>query len=158
MIPLAFLVALVTGCGGGEEPSPVARDQPPVGAPAITATPSPAPTPEATRTASPDPTPVEDQEGGAGDEEAPRIPVTLRVGAGGVTPREVQVPAFFPIELTVRNDLPEAVTVRLGEVRVRALAGSRARGRHPGLRPGEHEADAGPAGSATIVAGAEPGP
>lgn len=154
---LALVAAIaLAGCGGDEEPSPVARTQPPVGAPAVTATPTPVPTPSPTP--SPSATPVEGQEGDAGDEEAPRVPVALTIDDGGITPPQVAVPAFFPIVLTIRNELDRAVTVRLGDVKVRALGQGLGQGRHPGLRAGEHAVRAGSAGRATIVAGAEAGP
>ena len=151
------LVLVASGCGGDEDASPVARTQPPVGAPATTATAEPTPTPTPSPQATPEPTPVEEQEGGAGDEEAPRIPVELTLDGEGLTPPTVSVPAFFPLEITVHNDLAQAATVRLGDLELQAPAGGRARGRHPGLKPGDHTLRAGTA-TATIVAGAEPGP
>jgi hypothetical protein len=156
------LTLVVSGCGGDDEPSPVATSQPPIGAPAATATPSPSPTASPTPTPSPSPsptpTPVEEQPGGAGDEEAPRIPVELTVDGEGITPPRVSVPAFFPLDITVRNDLPRDIVLRLGDVEIRASAGGRGRGRHPGLRKGEHEIAGDGVPGATIVAGAEPGP
>ena len=150
---LVFALVAGVGCGGDEESSPVARTQPPVGAPVATVTASPSPAPTASAT----PTPVEEQEGGAGDEEAARIPVEVTLDGEGLTPPTVSVPAYFALEIVVHNDLDRDAVVRLGDVAFRAPAGERAQGRHPGLSKGEHALRAG-GSRATIVAGAEPGP
>ena len=75
------------------------------------ATETPTPTPTATETPSPtateQPAP-EEQEGGAGDEEAARVPARFTVGADGIDPPQVAVPAFLAIELIVDNELDRA--------------------------------------------------
>ena len=129
-------------------------------APTATATPTATPTaaalatPTATATESP-----EDQPGGAGDEEAARVPVELTVGADGITPPEVSVPGFLAIELIIHNETAQAVTVRLEGVEPLSVeAGDTTRARISGKRPGRYPIDAGPAGSATLVTGVEAGP
>lgn len=147
------LVLTITGCGGGEDP-PTAATATPTASPAATASPSPTPTAEPTPSPTAEPTPgPEAQEGGAGDEEAPRVPVDVTVDGEGVTPPVIEVPAFFALEITVRNDLDREVTLRLGDVALTAPPGGRGRGRHPGLRPGEHRLGGDGVPGATIVAG-----
>jgi hypothetical protein len=163
---LALLVGLVValaGCGGDQEGAAGEPQPPVVTTPEPTPTVEPTGTPTAEPPAEPEPEPTatlgpEDQEGGAGDEEAPRVPVRFTIDGEGLTPPQVSVPAFFPVVLTIDNALPRAVTVTLGNVEITVDAGSRGQGRHPGLRPGEHAVDAGAAGRATVLAGAEPGP
>ena len=148
------MLVVLAGCGDGEQ-SPVARTQPPVGAPPTT-TPSPTPTPTATATETA--TPAEEQEGGAGDEEAPRVPVDLTVDGEGITPPRVEVPPSFPLEITVRNDLDREVVLRLEDLRIEVPAHGRERVRHPGLRKGDHEIGGDGVPPATIVAGGAVGP
>jgi hypothetical protein len=161
---LALLVGLVValaGCGGEQEDSAGGPQPPVVTTPEPTPTVQPTATPTAEPTAGPEPTATvgpEDQEGGAGDEEAPRVPVRFTIDGEGLTPPQVSVPAFFPVVLTIDNALPRGVTVTLGDVEITVAAGAQGQGRHPGLGPGEHAVDAGAAGRATILAGAEPGP
>jgi hypothetical protein len=144
---LLLVAVLGAGCGDGDEPAATP-------APAATATATPAPT------ATPEPSePPEEQEGGAGDEEGIRVPVRFTVDGEGITPPQVSVPAFLSLELTVVNDLPEPVTIRLeGAEPLTVAPGETGRRRLDGRRPGTYAVDAGPAGRARLVTGAEPGP
>jgi hypothetical protein len=155
----ALLVAVCLGaCGGADEPSssPTVRSESP---PLPAASPTPTPTPPTASAPSapsppPDATGPEEQEGGAGDEEAARTRVGVVVDAEGITPPRTEVPAFLALRVSVRNDLPRAVTVALrgGHQGERIAARSRGSFDVPGLQPGEYPLDAGPAGRATVVA------
>jgi len=137
---LLAAAALLSGCGGDEETSSSS---------------SPAPTP----TETPALESPEDQPGGAGDEEAIRVPVQFTVDGEGITPPQVAVPAFLALELSVSNDLPEPVTVRLeGAEPLTVAPGETGRMLLEGRRPGSYRVDAGAAGEAILVTGAEPGP
>jgi hypothetical protein len=175
---LAALVAtaVLAGCGADDEPAPVRteNDDSPSLAPTATATPSATPAasatpPTATAPSAPAPPPdagvpeghgAEDQEGGAGDEEAARVPVSLVVDGEGITPPVVSVPAFLALEIRVRNDLPRAVRIRIARTGVAFRVPARsARARAAGgLGRGRYSVDAGKAGRAQLEVGAEPGP
>jgi len=156
--------ALLSGCGGDEETSSYrapAATPTAEAAPEATPTATPAGTPEATATptATPSPASPEDQPGGAGDEEAIRVPVQFTVDGEGITPPQVSVPAFLALELIVSNDLPEPVTVRLdGTEPLTVGPGETSRARLEGRRPGSYRIDAGASGEALLVTGVEPGP
>jgi len=121
-----LLSGFASACGGDDEPVPASG--PRAGATASPAsTPAASATPEATATApapatvtppvrTPTPRPGiggggEDQEGGAGDEEA--IVETLRVlvDGEGVKPQVLRVAPSIPFKLIVKNDLPARLTV-----------------------------------------------
>jgi hypothetical protein len=163
-ILLALLALAAVGCGGEDEP--VAPAQPaststPAATATATETASPAATETPAATASPTATATspEDQEGGAGDEEAARVPVEFTVGADGITPPQVSVPAFLALELVVRNEHSAPVTVRLaGAEPFEVRAGETHRERLDGRRPGRYPLDAEPFGSATLITGVEAGP
>ena len=115
-MPRLLLVLLVAaafvGCGDDETvsaPSPT-----PEATAVATETPTPTPTPTETPspTATEQPAP-EEQEGGAGDEEAARVPARFTVGPDGIDPPQVSVPAFLAIELIVDNKLDRPIIVRL---------------------------------------------
>src|SRR6185295_9266872 len=94
-----------------------ASDATPAPPPAtVTATPSATPTATPTPTATTQPTPTatspEDQPGGAGDEEAIRVPAEFTISADGkISPPQISVPAFFQIEITVRNQSDQPVDI-----------------------------------------------
>jgi hypothetical protein len=158
--PAALLVAVavLAGCGGDDEPA--AGPAPTATAtPTPTATPTATPTPTATATPTPTPTSPEDQQGGAGDEEAARVPVELTVGADGISPPEVSVPAFLALELIVHNERSDEVVVQLeGADPLTVEPGATSRARLDGRRPGRYAIDAGAAGEAVLVTGVEAGP
>jgi hypothetical protein len=165
---LAVLALAVTGCGGGDTRTAVPVDSI-TPAPTPSATPTP---PRATAPSAPSPPPDapaptatsgEGQAGGGGDEAAARVPVELTVGSdGSVSPATVSVPAFLALELQVRNRTAGTLSVTLehadpaGPFEVGAgMTGTR---RLAGMRPGRYAITVAGAGSATLVAGAEPGP
>lgn len=173
---LATLAAtlLVAGCGADDEPAPVRTendDSPSLASPTPTPSPKPSATPPtATAPSAPAPPPdagvaeghgAEDQEGGAGDEEAARTPVDLVVRGEEPMPRRVEVPAFLAIELRVRNDASGTIGVRVPgtDVAFRVPAGETRGGELEGLRPGrKYAVDIGTGIDTVIVAVAEPGP
>ena len=116
---------------------------------------SPTPTATATPTAfAPSaPEPPEDAPGGAGDEEPAVTRLSLAIGRDGVTPAEVEAPAFLAIDVAVRNDTPDeqVVTVEGGERAVTIAAGRIGHVRTAGLRPGRYRIDARDTGAATLV-------
>lgn len=165
MIRLAAVllaVGALAGCGGDDpEPTAAPATPTPTTAPTETPTPEPTPTPTATATPTAEPTPAspEDEEGGAGDEEAIRVPVRFRVTPKGVTPPRVSVPAFLALELIVDSYLRTPFVVRLeGAEPLEVGAGRTARMRIPGRRPGRYRVVFGDAGEAVVITGAEPGP
>jgi hypothetical protein len=163
---VGLAVAALTGCGGdgeqAEAPSPT-----PTRTATATATVTATVTPSATATLTPTPTVTatatpenpEDQPGGAGDEEEIRVPVRFTVGAGGIHPPQVAVPAFLALELIVRNERSEPVVARLeGAEPLTAQPGETARMKLEGRRKGRYTIDMGDAGQALLITGAEPGP
>jgi hypothetical protein len=164
---LLAVAAVLAGCGDDGDDRAAAPTPTPT--PTATAMPSPVEEPTATAPSAPAPPPDggvdeghevqdarkrgEDQEGGGGDEEAARTPVRVVVDGEGITPPSVAVPAFIALRVTVRNDLPRAIRVRIGrERRVTVRARERRAIDAGGLRPGRHAIDAGVAGRGVIVA------
>lgn len=160
LVHLSILLAALAGCGGGgdsgarterSESPDIAPTPPTATAPSAPEPPLDIPeeTPNATPTESPSP---EDQEGGAGDEEAARLRVDLTIDGEGITPPIVTVTPFLALELVVRNDTPRAQTLRFRGRRRSVPAGRTARLLAPGVRPGGYEIDAGAAGKVRLVA------
>jgi hypothetical protein len=153
-----LVAAALAGCGDDETvsaPSPT-----PEATAVVTETPTPTPTPTGTPTptATEQPAP-EEQEGGAGDEEAARVPARFTIGPDGIDPPQVAVPAFLAIELIVDNRFERPVVVRLeGAEPITAAPGSVARERLDGRRPGRYVVNFLSVGQALLVTGAEPGP
>ena len=175
-VALVALVLALSGCGGGDEstsavPSSTATEGPtatetPTGTPTppvATAPSAPEPPPDAP---TPDPTPGqagEDQPGGGGDEAGARVPVAVTVGSDGtISPTTVYVPAFFALELQVRNRTGSPLrvswdaskptgsfSVGVGKVGTRRVNG---------LKRGSYFLSIDGAGTVAVVAGAEPGP
>lgn len=168
VLALVSAGAAVTGCGGGgagtgtstssRSPRPPARSQtgtttsPTSTTPAATIPTVPRTTPPATTTS------PEQQPGGAGDEEAPRVPAQFTYKNGKLTPPLVMVPATFRIAVTVTfaDGKPHAVSLGGRKVRVtRAVASAIL----PGLAKGKSltvTIDGRPAGR--IASGLQPGP
>ncbi len=156
---LAVLVAAaVAGCGEDETtsaPSPT---------PEATAVATEEPTPTQTATKTPTTTPTEqpapeESEGGAGDEEAARVPAAFTVDSAGVHPPQVAVPAFLAIELSVQNGFGSPITVRLeGAEPFRVGVYATEVVQLDGRRPGRYVIDFGRGQKGLLVTGAEPGP
>jgi hypothetical protein len=158
LVAVLAVAGVLAGCGDDEPTS----SSSPTPAPTAAATDTPTPTPAATDTPAPtateQPAP-EDQEGGAGDEEAARVPIVFTVSDDGVLPVRAAVPAFLALELIVENTTSEPVVARLeGAEPITANAGERASMRIEGRRPGRYPVDFGAAGHALVVTGVEPGP
>jgi hypothetical protein len=158
---LVVVAAALAGCGGDDDPeqsSAPTATPPPTATETATATPTETGTPTATPTATPTENP-EDQPGGAGDEEPIRVPVEFTVRDGGVTPPQVAVPAFFGLELIVKNERADAVRMTLEGAEPMAVGpGETGRMRLPGRRKGQYVVDFGAAGQALLITGAKPGP
>jgi hypothetical protein len=157
---VAAALALALAACGDEDP-------PRATAPAPTESPSSAPPPATTPASPTETTPSapkaatspEEQEGGAGDEEAIRVPATFTFTREGVTPSVVAVPAFLTIELggVSKDGKPHTLNVE-GTV-VEVPAGGRASALIEGRKAGRYPvAVDGRANAVTIVSGAEPGP
>lgn len=102
-------------------------------------------------------------EGGAGDEEAIRVPAAFRVRADGtVTPEQITVPAFLPVEITITvAGADRRVTVQAPGAGVFDVAGGgTARKRLAGLKAGEYAVVVQGGGRATlrVTPGGDAGP
>jgi hypothetical protein len=151
---------LLTGCGGDD--STVSSSPAETATPTATATASPTATPTATASATATATATaspEDQPGGAGDEEPARVPLEFTLSASGLKPSTISVPGFLGLELIVHNETsqPQRVTLE-GSGTLDVPANDSARARFEGRRPGTYKVDAGPAGTAKVIVGVEPGP
>jgi hypothetical protein len=105
----------------------------------------------------------EQGEGGAGDEEATRVPVELTADGGALSPTTVTIPAFLAVEVTVSaTGGAEKVTITApgGGGTLTVPAGGRATRRLAGLKPGDYTVTTASGGRATlhVVAGGDPGP
>jgi hypothetical protein len=164
-LPVLLAAAALAGCGGDDEQTS-ATQATPAPPPSQTATATPTatatatPTPSATAQPSPTATSQEDQPGGAGDEEAIRVPAEFTISpAGKLTPPQISVPAFLQIEITVRNRSGQPVDVtwagdKLMTVQPHGGASTIVKGR----KKGSYVLSANPGGDALIVTGVEPGP
>jgi hypothetical protein len=104
----------------------------------------------------------EQGEGGAGDEEAVRVPVTLTADGGSLSPTVVTIPAFLAIELRVSaKGGAEKLTISApGGGTLPVAAGKTATKRLAGLKPGDYPVTTAVGGKATlhVVSGGDPGP
>jgi hypothetical protein len=157
---LLIVAAAVGGCGGddSEQTAAPTATPPPVATETATATPTSTPTETATPTATPTPA-GEDQPGGAGDEEAARVPLEFTLSGDGLSPATISVPAFLGLELIVHNRTSQAQHVELeGSGALDVPADDTARARFEGRKKGTYRVDAGAAGHAEVIVGVEPGP
>lgn len=165
----ACLAAVALGaCGGDDEPSATTTA---TAAPAPAATvPAPAPATTGTATAPTATTGVpkggvttgettspgggESGEGGAGDEEPARVPVTLTHASGALSPTTVTVPAFLTLEITISGP---ATTATLPGGGTLTVPGTKTL---TGLKPGKYPISTADGGKTTlnVVSGGDPGP
>lgn len=159
-IATLLAAAALAGCGSDDGEQSSTTPAPAPSTATETATPGDSATPSPSATEQPLPSvPPEDQPGGAGDEEPTRVPVEFTITDGKVSPPQVAVPAFLALELIVHNKSSEQVVVRLeGTEPMTVGAGDTGRARLEGRKKGSYVVDAGDAGQALLVTGAEPGP
>jgi hypothetical protein len=160
---LSVAAALAGGGGDDEQTSSATPAPPPSQTPTETpsATATATPTPSATEQPSPTATEnPEDEPGGAGDEEAIRVPAEFTISAAlKISPQQISIPAFLQIEFIVHNKSDQPVDVswmsaKLMTVQPHADAKKTVSGR----KKGSYVVTAKPGGDALIVTGVEPGP
>ena len=104
----------------------------------------------------------EEGQGGAGDEEAVRVPVALTTDGGALSPTIVTVPAFLALELRVTSKgAAEQLTIAVpGGGTLAVAAGQTASKRLAGLKPGDYPVTTAGGGRTTlhVVRGGDPGP
>ncbi len=105
----------------------------------------------------------ESSPGGAGDEQAIRVPATFTLAGGRFRPLEVSVPSFLAVQITVVSREPRFHRILLETPHPRAFVvppGGRVTLRVPGQRAGRYRLSApgAGAGAATLAVGSEPGP
>ena len=142
---LALCAVAAAGCGGDETTfTPVVPTPTATGAAEATATATGAatatPAPDAGVTGAPGP---EQQEGGAGDEEAAASEAAYTVTGSGLAPRVAEVPAFLQIALSVRNASRRTVRLGIGvakpdQRRITVRPGQTRRLTLGGQRPGDY--------------------
>ena len=87
------------------------------------------------------------------------MPVEFTLADGGITPKQIAVPAFLAIELIVHNKTSQQAVVRLeGAEPITVGAGETGRARLEGRKKGSYVVDAGAAGQAVLITGVKPGP
>lgn len=174
-VVLAVVAALAAGCGD-DEPTPSGEGVAPTTAVApatapdatvpTTATTTPTATTGVPKGGATPTTPTtttggESGEGGAGDEEAVRVPVALTLGDNAFTPSIVTVPAFLTLEVTVTSSRSATVTISApGGGTLAVPAGGTATKRLAGLKAGDYSVTAGGGAKTTlhVVNGGDPGP
>lgn len=97
-------------------------------------------------------------EGGAGDEEAIRVPVDLDVSASAVTPSRVTVPAFLPLEVTASSADGRAHRVTVAGATIGVPPEGSSTAQLEGLRRGTYPIEVDGRARGSLVAGDGPGP
>jgi hypothetical protein len=151
---LAVVALAVAGCGsddgGDATTTPSTNAEPTVSTPPATAT----ATAPATR-----PGTVENQPGGAGDEQPAVVPATFQIEDDFADPPDVSVPAFFTIRVTGVSADGKVHTIAFQGQSAKVPAGGRASFDVEGLRAGVYPVTIdGRPGAVTITAGEQPGP
>ena len=150
------------GCGGDDEKQSGVSTTPPPQAPATASTPAPTvSTPATTPQAQPPPeTGPEDQPGGAGDEEPARVEAALTGRGGKISPREVRVPPYIAVEVTLYSADRRDYEVTVNGKRVTVGSGDRLGSVSlAGLRPNaSYTVKSSDGRTIRVVASAEPGP
>jgi hypothetical protein len=104
----------------------------------------------------------EQGQGGAGDEEAARVPVTLTADGASLSPTTVTIPAFLAIELrvTARGGAEKLTISAPGGGTLAVAAGQTATKRLAGLKPGDYTVTTAGGAKTTlrVVNGGDPGP
>jgi hypothetical protein len=104
----------------------------------------------------------EQGEGGAGDEEATRVPVALTADGGALSPTTVTIPAFLAVELrvTAKGGAEKLTIATPGGGTLAVAAGQTASKRLAGLKPGDYVVTSADGGKTTlrVVSGGDPGP
>lgn len=96
----------------------------------------------------------------AGGSQRVRVPATFTLRGGGLTPREVSIPPFLAVQVSVAAADGRAHTVTIAAERSYRLAvpaGKRASILLPGQAPGRYVVRSGRA-RAVLAVGGEPGP
>ena len=155
----ALLALMAAGCGGDKKSS--SATPPAASAPTTTATAPAATTPSTPTTAKPPAkTSPESQPGGAGDEEPARVEAALTGRGGTIGPREVRVPPYIAVEITLHSADGRDYAVTVNGKRVSAGAGNPSGSISlSGLRPNaSYTVKASDGRTIKVVASAEPGP
>jgi hypothetical protein len=104
----------------------------------------------------------EQGEGGGGDEEAARVPVTLTADGAALSPTTVTIPAFLAIELrvTAKGGAEQLTISAPGGGTLSVPAGQTATKRLAGLKPGDYAVTTASGGKTVlrVVNGGDPGP
>jgi hypothetical protein len=159
LIGVVTSTCVLAGCGSGEEPAATATPATATPAATATATATATAATSATSTATTTATSPESEPGGAGDEQVVRVPVELTVHPDGqLSPATVSVPAFLTLELIIHNDTGASIPVSFQGERLVVASGATEHRRFEGLRKGRYAVRAAGAGTATVIAGVEPGP
>jgi hypothetical protein len=158
---LAVTAVAAAGCGGDDEKSS-GTTAPAASTPTTASTPAPAATTPATGTQVQPPatTSPENQPGGAGDEEPARVEAALTGRGGTVGPREVRVPPYIAVEVTLHSADGRDYSITVGGKRASVGSGHRTDSISlSGLRPNaSYSVTASDGRSIKVVASAEPGP
>jgi hypothetical protein len=173
----AALATAIAGCGGDDGPSPASEGASPTTPPPATTTTgtditdgsslvttSTVPTtttPTATTGVPPGGvTTGESGAGGAGDEEAVRVPVALIAHDGALTPTTVTVPAFLALEVTIASPSAATTATLPGGATLAVPARGKATKRLGGLKAGDYTVTTSAGGKTTlhVVDGGDPGP
>jgi hypothetical protein len=100
--------------------------------------------------------------GGAGDEEAARVPVVLTSAGDSLSPTIVTIPAFLAIELrvTAKGGAEKLTISAPGGGTLSVRAGQTVTKRLSGLKPGDYAVTTASGGTSTlrVVNGGDPGP
>ena len=150
----AALIALA-GCGGDDErPPATGSTSPPLGrAPSATA-------PPGGERAAPPPGAAPGEPPAAGGSQRVRVPATFTLRGDSLTPREVSIPPFLAVQVSVAATDGRSHTVTIAADRAHRLvvpAGKRASVLLPGQPPGRYPVRSG-AARAFLAVGGEPGP
>jgi hypothetical protein len=163
VLPTLLVAAALAGCGGDDEQTTSTQATPAPPPSTVTPTPTETPTASPTATATEQPSPTEspeDKPGGAGDEEAIRVPAEFTISSDlHISPQQVSMPAFLQIEFIVHNKSSQPVVVRfVGRKLMTVQPNDNASTTVEGRKKGSYVVSAQPGGDAVVITGVEPGP